>query len=873
MAPRCGIGHILSQCPNRDPNTMRSRQQPTANFAEHRSQNTTWLIDTGSNNHVSQDFSSLDSYTPYFGEDALHVDNGTGLPILHIGSTHFHSPSKSFLLSNILHVPAIKKNLLSVQKFCLDNDVFFEFHSSFFAVKDNTTKTTLLTGPSNNNFYSICLPSIQSLPRVAFTTFRALSDVWHQRLGHPHSQLFNFMCSTYYLPVSRTPIGTLHLTPQFTSSIACLPVPLPVSRPLSISFNTNQIIHSSRFSGVNASLTSAPTINIKWISGLDLTPLSTGAPLALGDNPLFDNPVRFRQVVRVLQYVTLSRPHISYAANKVNQFMHAPTTNHWSAVKRILRYLKGTNNFGLRFTPSRDTTIHAYADAKSPLLTAYSDADWAGCLDDRRSTGGYAIYLGSNLVSWSARKQKTVSRSSTEAEYKAVADTVAEITWLEALLRELYIPVTASPILCCDNLGATYLSANPVFHARTKHVEVDFHFVREKVAAKRLSVQPPSRVTKLEVRGSTQWEKRFDDLTKYTHGLLPRSRFSEYIGMDKDSQEFAGEVFDALTRRRNIIVDSVNKQIMKDFLNQISLQSFDSRLQTFLDMIDTDGDGRITKDDVTKIIRLSASTNKLPNIENQGDKYAAFIMEELDPDNLGYLMIESLEMLLLRAQHNVREESVNLKTRQSGNPVRRWYQDLSFPNVSINGSHGAPVEDYKKYEVVLLVGSGTPIIDIVKDILNKNKAIEDEEKNGTGKGKTGRTRAYFYLVTSDQGSFDMFKDIINEAAEMDKNVIEMNTYCTSVFPEDDARSAFITILQSLYHAINRVDVVSGTCVKAHFATPDWRNVYKRIAIKHHDSRIGVFYCGEPAPAKELKQLAIDFSHKTSTRFDFHKYNF
>ena len=219
------------------------------------------------------------------------------------------------------------------------------------------------------------------------------------------------------------------------------------------------------------------------------SPCTTSANLSLGDSALFDDPVKYRQMVGALQYVTLSRPDITFVVNKVCQFMHSPTTNHWSAVKRILRYLHGTTNHGLLISQSSSSVLHAYTVAAFNSLSSFSDADWAGCPDDHRSTGGYAIYLGSNLVSWSARKQKTVSRSSTESEYKALADTVAELTWLETLLRELRVPMKLVLTLWCDNLGAMYLSANPVFHARTKHVEVDFHFVREKVAQGKLSVQ------------------------------------------------------------------------------------------------------------------------------------------------------------------------------------------------------------------------------------------------------------------------------------------------------------------------------------------------------------------------------------------------
>jgi len=140
--------------------------------------------------------------------------------------------------------------------------------------------------------------------------------------------------------------------------------------------------------------------------------------------------------------------------------------------------VKGTLNLGLKIKKSSST-----------LVSAFSDADWAGSIDDRRSTGGFAVFYGDNFVSWSARKQATVSRSSTEAEYKSMANATAEVIWVESLLDELGIVLNQSPCLWCDNLGATYLSANPVFHARAKHIEIDFHFVRERVAKKQLQVR------------------------------------------------------------------------------------------------------------------------------------------------------------------------------------------------------------------------------------------------------------------------------------------------------------------------------------------------------------------------------------------------
>ncbi|CAN1133276.1 Respiratory burst oxidase homolog protein C [Linum perenne] len=764
--------------------------------------------------------------------------------------------------------------------------------------------------------------------------------------------------------------------------------------------------------------------------------------------------------------------------------------------------------------------------------------------------------------------------------------------------------------------------------------------------------------------GGSGWvavEKRFDDITLSTDGMLPRARFGECIGM-KESKEFALELYDTLARKRNIQRDSISKYELKEFWDQISNQSFDSRLQTFFDMVDKDADGRITEEEVKEIITLSASANKLSTIQKQAEEYAALIMEELDPEHHGYIMIESLEMLLLQGPgQSVRAAdsknlskllSQKLKPTLDENPISRWFRSTKyflldnwqrvwvmalwigvmaglfaykyvqyrnraayevmgscvclakgaaetlklnmalillpvcrntitwlrnktklgvavpfddnlnfhkviavaitigvgihgishlacdfprllqandekwelmepffgdqpssywhfvkskegvtgivmvilmaiaftlatpwfrrnklnlppwlkkltgfnafwyshhlfvivytllivhgyylyltkewykkttwmylavpvvlyaserltralrssikpvtiskvaiypgnvlslhmskpngfryksgqymfvncaavspfewhpfsitsapgddhlsvhirtlgdwtrqlrtvfqevcqppatgksgllradgfqgnnnpdFPKILIDGPYGAPAQDYKQYEVVLLVGLGigaTPMISIVKDIVNNMKAMDDLENgrspratpsaaspppissNQAGSSNSKRKeqfktrRAYFYWVTREQGSFDWFKGVMNEVAELDQNqVIELHNYCTSVYEEGDARSALIAMLQSLHHAKNGVDIVSGTRVKSHFAKPNWRNVFKQVAVHHPHSRVGVFYCGAPGLTKELRNLALDFSHKTTTKFDFHKENF
>ncbi|GJY07386.1 ribonuclease H-like domain-containing protein [Tanacetum coccineum] len=150
--------------------------------------------------------------------------------------------------------------------------------------------------------------------------------------------------------------------------------------------------------------------------------------------------------------------------------MHDPREPHFHTMKRVLRYLRGTIDLGLQLFRS-----------STSQLTAYSDAEWAGCPTTRRSTLGYCVFLGDNHLTWSSKGQKTLSRSSADAEYQGVTNVVAETSWICNLLRELHTPLSTATLVYCDNVSAMYMSANPVQHQRTKHIEIDKYFVQDKV--------------------------------------------------------------------------------------------------------------------------------------------------------------------------------------------------------------------------------------------------------------------------------------------------------------------------------------------------------------------------------------------------------
>ncbi|XP_019155152.1 PREDICTED: uncharacterized protein LOC109152023 [Ipomoea nil] len=206
------------------------------------------------------------------------------------------------------------------------------------------------------------------------------------------------------------------------------------------------------------------------------TPVSLVQSDEVSDVPYAD-PMQYRSLAGAPQYLTVTRPDLSFAVNRLCQHMHSPTTTHWSMLKRVLRYVKGTVHYGLRIGKSQSLGVHAF-----------SDSDWVGDPNNQKSTSGFTVFLGANLISWTYWKQRILARLSTEAEYKALTDVSPEVTWLVSLIKELGLPPVSSPKLWCDNLGATYFCTNPVFYPRTKHVEIDYHFIRDKVSKKEIRV-------------------------------------------------------------------------------------------------------------------------------------------------------------------------------------------------------------------------------------------------------------------------------------------------------------------------------------------------------------------------------------------------
>ena len=211
------------------------------------------------------------------------------------------------------------------------------------------------------------------------------------------------------------------------------------------------------------------------------TPSDPAIKLHNDIGPVFDDVPAYRRLIGRLIYLNTTRPDITFITQQLSQFLSKPSMIHYNAACRVLRYLKKSPGQGLFFP--RDSHIH---------LIGFSDADWAGCIDTRKSVSGSCFYIGKSLISWRTKKQNTVSRSSSEAEYRALASATCELQWLLYLLKDLSITCTKLPVLFCDSQSALHIAANPVFHERTKHLEIDCHIVRERFLAGTMKLIPVS---------------------------------------------------------------------------------------------------------------------------------------------------------------------------------------------------------------------------------------------------------------------------------------------------------------------------------------------------------------------------------------------
>jgi hypothetical protein len=211
------------------------------------------------------------------------------------------------------------------------------------------------------------------------------------------------------------------------------------------------------------------------------TPLDPSTRLYQDGGSVYHDVAAYRRLVGRLLYLTTTRPDIAYATQQLSQFMASPTITHYHAALRVLRYLKRSPGRGLFFPHSSDLQ-----------LLGFSDADWGGCIDTRKSISGYCFFIGKSLVFWKSKKQNTISCSSAEAEYRALASATRELQWMCFLLHDLQQSPSRLPVLYCDNQSALHISANPVFHERTKHLDIDCHLVCEKLQAGVMRLLPIS---------------------------------------------------------------------------------------------------------------------------------------------------------------------------------------------------------------------------------------------------------------------------------------------------------------------------------------------------------------------------------------------
>eukprot|EP00253_Pinus_taeda_P014918 PITA_14918 len=260
---------------------------------------------------------------------------------------------------------------------------------------------------------------------------------------------------------------------------------------MSKAFEMSMIVELSYFLGLQVSQTTAGMFisQAKYLKGMlkryemqecapMSTPMTTDCKLSKDDESPSVDATLYGLIIGALLYLTVIRPDIMQVVGMVGRFQSVAKQSYLLAMKRILKYLKGTLDFGLW-----------YPKSTTPTVTSYTDVDGGGSVDDRKSTSGNAFFMGDCLVSWLSKKQSSISLSTTEAKYINTANCCTQILWMKEALKDVNIETKQRITIYCDNTSAITLSKNPVMHSKTKHIPIKYHFLHEQVVEQNIKLE------------------------------------------------------------------------------------------------------------------------------------------------------------------------------------------------------------------------------------------------------------------------------------------------------------------------------------------------------------------------------------------------